>query len=286
MKKSLLALIFMMVGTFFMQHTAGALSLKVAPLEYRTSLSKGEKKKGYIDISNPTTEKMTVTTSVQAFKQIDDEGTIQFYDDEALTAGVRLDLDKFELGPREALRMYFLLDSTKLPSGDVFGAIFFTTSPVAAKAGVGQAVKLGTILSLVNGTPGSREATISGLDVPFFNFSSQVQGSYTISNTADPSGSTGFYPQVKLSTAPVGDTKEQAGKLVFAGRSRTNSFSVDLPPLGIYRIEAKYGNSSHSRWVFVMTPLALTVIIILLVLVSVYHRLQRRRLRGFRIKRS
>lgn len=285
MKKLLVAAALMMVGTFFMQQPAGAVGLKVAPLEYRTSLKQGEKKKGFIDVSNPTDQKLIVKTSAQAFKQVDDQGTLQFYDDEQIGAGFILDLDEFELGPREAVRMYFLLDSTRLPSGDVYGAIFFTTSPTKATAGVGQAIKLGTVISIVNGTPGARQAAITNLEVPFLNLSNEIHGSYSVKNIADPTRATGFYPQVRLGAAPFGETKEVSGKLVFAGRTRSSDFSLTLPPIGIYQISASYGDSAQKRWVLVMKPSVLIIIALLVVGGVVVRRLIRKRSStGFRIK--
>lgn len=285
MRKLIFALGLMVASTFFMQQSVGAISLRVAPLEYRTSLKQGEKKKGFIDVSNPSDQKIIVKTSAQAFKQIDDQGTIQFFDDEQIAEGFMLDLDEFELGPKEAVRMYFLLDSTKLPSGDVFGAIFFTTNPTKATAGVGQAVKLGTVLSVVNGTPGARQAAITNLEIPFFHLNNEIHGSYSIKNTADPNKATGFYPQVRLSTAPFGDTKEVSGKLVFAGRSRTNDFSLKLPALGIYQVSASYGDSVKKRWVLVVEPIMLIVAGVIITGVIVIRRVLRRRSTvGFHIK--
>lgn len=278
--------VFAVVGIVVMADLpVAAAGLKVAPLEYRTNLSKGDKKKGFIDISNPTNEKLIVTTSVQAFKQIDDKGTLQFYENEQVAAGVLLDLDEFELGPREAVRMYFLLDSTKLPPGDVFASIFFTTKPVKASEGVGQSVRLGTILSIINGTPGSRSAAITSLQMPAFVFGNTLQGSYAIKNTADPSRATGFYPQVKVRASPLGESKEVAGSLVFAGRTRTNDFSLKLPPIGIYRVSASYGNSSAANWVVVLHPAAIVAVLLsLLLLVSVRMVRRRQRRASFKLK--
>ena len=244
------------------QQTSAA-SLKLAPLEYRTTLARGEKQKGFVDLSNPTGSKLKITTSVQAFKQTDDQGSLYFYDSEELTAGVRLDLKEFELGPREAIRMYFELDSAKLPSGDVFGAIFLSTQPASPRAGVGQAVRLGTLLSIVNGTPGSREASITKLDVPFLQFDQSVRGVYTIKNTANPEANTGFYPTVSLRSALFGEAKDQQGKLIFAGKTRENEFVLKTPPIGIYRISAGYKDSIQSRYVLVLTPTAAAVVVIL-----------------------
>ena len=115
----LLAVCCLLVGAFFVAPPVSAASLKVAPLEYRTTLKQGEKKKGFIDVSNPTKETVRVRTSAQAFRQIDDNGSLQFFDNEQVSAGVLLDLDEFELGPLEAVRMYFILDSTRCVRGDL-----------------------------------------------------------------------------------------------------------------------------------------------------------------------
>jgi len=256
----------------------GALSLKVAPLEYRTELKVGEKKKGFIDISNPTTQTVSVVTSAQAFKQVDDSGTLRFYDDEQLSAGVQLDLDSFELGPRQAVRMYFQLDGTKLPSGDVYGAVFFTIDPKLPKNGVGQTIRVGTLLSIVNGTPGSREADVAGLSIPFLVIGDTIHGSYRIKNTAREGTATGFYPEVALSSLPFGEKKTQLSTLVFAGRTRENSFSLKLPLFGFYRIKAAYGDSSKSQWIFVAHPVALIIsVVLLLTLVMATKTVIRRR---------
>lgn len=256
-KTYLLALALMLLGAAFMHGDAHALGLKVAPLEYRTTLKTGDKQKGFIDISNPSDQKVTVRSSVQAFRQTDNQGTLQFYDDEQVAAGTRLDLDEFELGPKEAVRMFFILDSTKLPSGDVFEAIFFTTNPTKPTVGMGEQIKLGTLLSIVNGAPGPRDAVITDVKLPFLQFDSSVRGTYTIRNTADPHAATGFYPTVSLRAQPFGERTQQRGKLVFAGRSRQNSFRVDTPPIGLYKVSVGYRNGVQSRYVLVMTPLAI-----------------------------
>lgn len=238
----------------------GALSLKIAPLEYRTDLKQGEKKKGFIDISNPTGRRIIVKSSVEAFKQTDDKGSLTFFKSEQIAAGIQLDLNEFELGPREAVRMYFQLDGTKLPSGDVFGAVFFTAAPTNKPSGVEQAVRLGTLFSIVNGTPGPRDAKITNLSVPWLQLSDTVAGSYSIKNTANPNQATGFYPTVQLQAALFGESKKHTGKLTFAGITRSNDFSLKTLPLGIYRVSAGYqGNWKHT-WVVVVSPIALVVV--------------------------
>ena len=263
----------LLIGGFLMLGLAGgtassvdALGLKVAPLDYNVALKKGEKQKGFIDLSNPTGATVRVKSSVQAFRQTNDTGTLSFYDDEQVSAGIGLDLDEFELGPREAIRMYFLVDGTKLPEGDVFAAIFFTTQPLKQGAGVTQLIRLGTIVSIVNGTPGERRAEITKLDVPFVQFGDNIKGSYIVKNTGDASKSTGFYPSVVLAVDPLHKEMVQRARLVFAGRSRENSFEIATARLGFYKVSVSYANSTKEQWVFAINGLGLVVLGLLFVL--------------------
>jgi hypothetical protein len=160
--------------------TSSALGLKVAPLEYKTTLKKNERQVGIIDVSNPMGQTVHVRTSVQAFRQIDNNGGLQFYDDERTASGIKTDLGQFDLGPREALRMSFTIDGAKLPEGDVFAAIFFTTDLAVPRSGVGQLVRVGTILSIVNKTPGSRAAEITGFNAAFLQLSDTPRGTYKV----------------------------------------------------------------------------------------------------------
>lgn len=252
MSKWGIALLAMLITVCVQAAPAQALGLKVAPLDYQVTLKKGEKQKGFIDISNPSATKVRVTTSVQAFRQTDDRGTLKFFDDEQVSAGVKLDLTEFELGGREAVRMYFQVDSTKLPAGDVFAAIFFTTQPTKQGAGVTQLVRLGTVLSIVNGTPGERSAEVTELAVPSIQFGDSIQGTYLIKNTGDSSRSTGFYPTVMVDVEPFRQELVQRGKLVFAGRSRENSFALHGTRIGFYKVTVSHGQSEKAQWVLML----------------------------------
>ncbi len=264
---------------------AHASGLKIAPLEYRTTLKSGEKQRGFIDVSNPSKETVRVSASTQAFRQTDDNGSLEFFDDAHVSAGILLDLDEFDLGPHEAVRMYFVLDGTRLPAGDVYGAIFFTTAPARYReSGVGQSIRLGTLLSITNGSPGSRKAEITKLNVPFLQLGDVIRGDYRIKNTGDSRASTGFYPKVKLSARLFGEERQNRAKLVFAGRTRQNDFELKTPPFGLYRVTAGYGTSKQSAWVFVAHPIALIVLAVALVLggliLSLRHRKKRSSSRG------
>lgn len=234
---------------------ASAMGLSIRPLQYNVKLAVGERQKGFVDITNPTPESAVVTTSVQAFRQIDDKGSIQFYTSAAITAGVIPDLQEFALGPRETVRLFFIVDGTKLPSGDVFAAIFATLKPpTATHASTSeQTVRVGTILSIVNGTPGARQADVTQLSLGFWQFDTKISGTYTVKNTADPVKTTGFYPAVSLSMMPLSLHQAATSKLVYAGRSRTNEFQIKTQRFGLYKITAQYGSSRKSTWVFVLS---------------------------------
>lgn len=283
MRRTFLGLALALVSVCFWADPTHASGLKLAPLEYRTTLKSGEKQRGFVDVSNPTKETLRVTVSTQAFRQIDDNGALEFFDDEQVSSGILLDLDEFDLGPREAVRMYFVLDGTKLPTGDAYGAIFFTTAPARYRdSGIGQSLRLGTLLSITNGTPGARSAKVKRLEVPFVQLGDVIRGSYSIENTSDPKKATGFYPTTKLRVWPFGEEQRERGKLVFAGRTRQNDLEVQAPVFGIYRVSVAYGASEQSAWVFVARPLIILVLAGAAIVVGFVVLLRRRRKRRTR----
>lgn len=258
-----------------------ALGLKIAPLEYRTELKKDEDQKGFIDVSNPSGQTVVVEVSVQAFKQINDDGGLQFYDDERVEAGIVPELDQFKLGPREAIRVYFTIDSAKLPEGDVYAAVFFSTEPAKPRSGVGQQVRVGTLLSIVNRTPGDRKAVISKLNLSFLQLDERIKGSYTVKNTG--SAESGFYPKVTILAWPSGRTVERTSLLVFGGRMRENPLSFD-GGVGLHRLTIKYGDSSRSQWVLVLPVwIMLTTAAVLLAIATellLWHRRKKKPVRS------
>jgi hypothetical protein len=197
-----------------------AQSLRIQPLEYRSRIATGEPQKGFIDISNPDAVATVVHIDVQAFRQVDDQGTLQFYSNEAVSAGVLPDLTEFELGPKETMRLFFIVNGSKLPSGDVYAVLFATAQVKGDASGVRQTVRAGTLLSIVNGTPGARQASITQLKMPFLQLGEEIDGSYVVKNSADPKKATGFYPEVTISIDPLHAEQKVVSRLVFAGRAR------------------------------------------------------------------
>ena len=255
-------------------HGASALGLKVAPLEYKTTLKEGEQKQGFVDVSNPSSQIVSVRTSVQAFKQIDDDGGLQFYDDQAVAAGVKPELETFELGPREALRVFFTIDGNILPEGDIYAALFLTTEPKQAQNGLGQLVRVGTILSIVNKTPGDRSAKVTGLTLPFLQLSDTLNGTYRIKNTGKEG--TGFYPTVRAVSLPGSTTKNVESSLVFGGRERSNDFTLSSG-YGIHNVEIGYGDSKKSQWVIAVAPWMLIGLLLVIVVVGIELLLLKKR---------
>lgn len=231
---------------------AQAEGLKVQPTLLRDTLKSGEQKKGYIDISNPGDVAVTVQFSVATFRQVDDQGSLGFQRDEQVSAGVKLDLESAELGPKDLLRLYFLIDSTKLPTGDVFAVIFAETTSEQKDGAANLRARVGTLLVLSNGTPASHTAEISDLSVPAFQFGRELQAEVTLRNTAPEGQATGFFPDLKLSAWPYIDTRLE-GPLLFAGRSRNVAIRQPGDYLGIVRVEVGTGTSKKSAYTLLVT---------------------------------
>lgn len=255
---------------------AGALSLQLQPLDIKTTLSKGETQKGFLDIANSGGETVKVKTSVQSFRQIDNTGNLQFYSDDKVSAGITLDESEITLGPREVFRMYYALSGARLPEGDVSAAIFFTTE-ASGVAGVTPAVRVGTLFHITNGQAGVRQAEITGLSVPFLQLNGKISGDYTVKNTSDSKSGGGFFPDVDVKVSPFDQKQAETSSLVFPGIERNNQFSLSTNRFGFYYVQAQYGNSTRGVWIFVASLWHLIIIAAAILMTLVYAF--RRRLR-------
>lgn len=158
---------------------AGAVGLRATPLKYEEQIELGSSKTGFVDVSNPNDVTITITTSVRGFRQVDLDGNLEFYEDEQLNEGIAINVDRFDLGPREAARVFFQIDSNKLPEGGVYGVLFFeTTSQKASPAtsSIETGSRVGTLLILENGDRGVKEGRIEGLNIDFWQFGSGIEG--------------------------------------------------------------------------------------------------------------
>lgn len=225
--------------------------LGLQPLQYTESLAKGERKKAYIDVTNPSLQPISVTFDVQGFKQIDNQGTLSFFDDERIRSGIQLDYTEIDIPAKKTLRLFFIVDGAKLPTGDVFAAIFAQTKPLQEV--MMPAVRVGTLLILTNDTPGMRQARIEALEVPLLQLGSSITGEVRVKNTAPVSSASGFFPEISLCIWPFGPTQTIKGPLTYAGNTRVLSFDQPSNRAGIYRISASYGASHRDRWVIVVT---------------------------------
>ena len=277
MRRIILAVFAVATGLLTLSPVTSAISIQIKPTIYKNvELKKGEKKKSYVDIANPTAMKQTVTLSVKAFRQIDSEGMLQFYDSEQVAKGVQLDLTEFELNPKDVVRVYFLLDGSVLPSGDVFAAIFAETVP--RDSAVAQSVRVGTLLSIVNGTPSSHSAAINNLNAPLFQWGDGIQATFSVKNTAAKDTATGFFPRLRVALQPYSE-KDIEGPLVFAGIERSVSYRDPGNYFGIMRLNVSTDGGSASRWLFAMTGFWrwLAPLIALVIVGSVFAILKRRR---------
>lgn len=230
---------------------APSLSLQISPLRYDTTLSAGEKKKGFVDITNPSAASSNVKLSVQAFRQSNDNGGLEFYDDAVTARGVLLDYSQVALGPHETLHLAFLVDSTKLRTGDNFAAIFATTIPGTTAPGQ-QAVKVGTLLIVSNGTPTVHTASVESLTSSFVQFGDGLEASFSVHNTANANDNTGFSPEITVTAWPYINDKV-TGPLIFAGRTREVSYSKKGSYLGVVAVKVQVGDSQQTRYSLLVT---------------------------------
>lgn len=240
--------------------------LGLQPLQYVETLKKGERKQGFIDVTNPSSQPAIVQFNVQGSRQVDNKGTLSFYSDEKISQGILLDYQEKEIPAKKTLRLFFVVDGTKLPTGDVFAAIFAQTKP--EQAGMMPSVRIGTLLILTNGTPGARQANIESFTAPIVQTGKSIHGEIKIKNTAPANTASGFFPKITVSMWPFGPTNEITGPLIYAGNTRTVTLDQSSSQLGIYKVTANYTDSSKSRWMIVVTGVWRWVLLATLTIIS------------------
>jgi len=270
---------------YFMQHPVAAEgSLQVQPLQNEASLQKGERKKGFIDVTNPRPVDAKVKFSVAGFKQVDTAGNLSFYDSEQLRAGIGLDYEEYTIPAHKTLRLFYIIDGAKLPTGDVFAAIFAQTINESTGS-ASSSVRIGSLLILTNGTPGARQAEVTKINAPWLQTGADVNGKLTIKNTAPADSSSGFFPDITIGLWPFGQTTSIKGPLVFAGNSREAKFSLPSNQLGIYKLTASYGESKKTQWMLVITGVWRWVVLVLVTILpaaifsSILYARHRRRIK-------
>jgi hypothetical protein len=232
--------------------------IEASPLEYIDTLSPGHVKIGHIDVSNPGDSQVTILSSVQGFRQSGNDGRLEFFDDASLSNGIKVDLPSFALGPREAVRVGFTVDPSKLQNGGVYAAIFFRTLPPqqnTESSYVAQSANIGTLLELTNGTAGPHYGQVSNVNFNFWQFGNGLLGSIDYHNTDDTSTPLGFRPELTVRVFPWGSNPTLKTGLVLPGATRhfqvvrTGAFLGFLPIL----ITDSATQRVDVRWVFAIT---------------------------------
>lgn len=230
---------------------AGAASLRIAPLKYDVALKAGETKKGFVDIANTSTVAETVELSVQAFRQTDNNGSLTFYDDAKIKAGVLLDYSEVEIGPKEVLHLAFAVESAKLPAGNVFATIFASTKPDVG-SGTAQSVRVGTLMFIANGSTGEHHAAVEQLRVAAFQFSDNLSAAFALRNTGDPKTTSGFFPEITVRLFPYAQETVK-GPLVFPGVTRQIDYTKQGSYFGLIKYIVKTPDSVAIAYSFAIT---------------------------------
>ena len=285
-KYVLLALLLLGYCLWFAPSASAADMLQVRPLLYKEKIETGQVKKGAIDLANGSDAAAEYELSVRLFRQVDNEGSLEFYDKPDVTDGIHLDVTSIELKSKDAARVTFSVDSTKLPAGDVFAVIFITTKHTKTPQAIVPAAQVGTLLVLQNGDPGPRTAQIEQLAVTQFQTGDTIKGQVTIKNPAPADAATGFFPHMQVRLEPWGASTQFDGPLVYAGRARTFDFSVPSSQFGLYKMTVTANDASASRYVFLVTgkwkiiaQLLAVVLICLIALAVISSKIIRRKRR-------
>ncbi len=264
---------------------AGSTSLQVAPLQYEAKLESGKVSTGFIDVANPTGTTITIQSSVRGFKQTGTDGGLEFFDDPILAAAIKPGLTEFALGPREAVRVVFSVDATKLPQGGVYAAIFFNTAPPRESAShsyIAEIANIGTLLLLTNGEGSTHQGQVQGLMLKHWQWGSSLEGAFSFTNTDHTAQPVGFKPQLNVRVMPWGHRQDTETGFVLPGTTRQFSFTRPGAYFGLLTVtvaDADTGTHTTS-WVLACTGWCRWAVPVVIVALGymVYHWRQRRRL--------
>ncbi len=264
--------------TLLTYRPASADGISISPLKYQANLD-GKIEKGAVDITNLSGFTESITTEVQAFKQIDDKGTLQFYSDPLVSAGITPDYQQFQLKPGERIHLYFLLNGQKLPKTRIFAALLAQAKPVEPSYSITPILRIGTLLMLKNGNGDlPKQGQVNGWRVSLFQFGDGVSGQFNFKNTETGNKASGYFPNFTVQLG--GATDNFSGDLVFPGINRPQSFNLPGSRIGIYHLKlSSDANTSTSQWVVVLTgywrwllPLLVIIVVGLLVLALRWHK--------------
>ena len=233
-------------------------SLAVNPLKYEEIIPDSAVRQGFIEVSNPSDTSVTVTSSVQGFRQANLNGDLAFFDDAVLSAAIIPDLPRFVLGAHEAIRVTFSVNPEKLPKGGVYAAIFFRTNPDSSKTKASyilESANVGTLLILQNGHSGQKIGRITHLKLPFFQFGTTIQGTSQVENSKRDTGALAFTPAIHTRISVLGKSSTSHGPMVFPGGKRNSAFSLPGSYLGLLpvSVSSDISSGSQTQWVLACT---------------------------------
>lgn len=267
-------------------------SLQLNPLKYEDSLPDATVKQGFVEVSNPSDTSVTVTTSVQGFKQADLDGNLAFFDDPQLAAGIIPDLSSFALGPREAIRVSFSVNPTKLPRGGVYAVLFFRTQPEASSSNVSyllESANVGTLLLLQNGAAGKASGEISKQSFPLFQLGSDIKGTITYRNTDRNTGGSAITPRLSVKIPFIGKNHNSVGALVLPQSARKIPIALSGSYFGILPLQVSAeGAPNRTAWIIACTgwySYGLLVFIVALFILGIWRFIRRTRKHSKVVKR-
>jgi hypothetical protein len=246
---------------------ANAPGLQLTPLQYEDTLG-GKVKNGHIDVANPTDTTLTIDTSVRGFNQHGTGGDLRFFDDPELTTAIKVDLSSFELGPRQAVRVLFSIDPSKLSKGGVYAAIFFRTrssEQSSTSSYVSQSANVGTLLILNNDGPATPVGGLTQLSFPLWQFGRDLHGAATVANTSSAHGGVAFRPGLDAHIFPWGRPVKQTTGLVLPGASRQFTIQRSGSFFGLLPVTVADAatHSSRNAWVVACTGFYAWLILVL-----------------------
>jgi hypothetical protein len=232
-------------------------SLQVNPLEYQSTITGTDVRNGYVDVSNPTDTTINIQASVQGFRQDDLAGDLAFFQDSQVQQGIVLGLNQFTLGPRDAIRVTFSVDPTRLPKGGVYAAIFFRTVPPnqsSSSSFITESANIGTLLLLQNG-PGKAVGSITKLTLPFWQFGAGLTGQGRYMNTNNTAVPIAFSPKLTSHIWPWGKGAQFTGPLVLPGSTRQFSLTRSGSYFGLLPVSLTDQTTGQvvTSWVFACT---------------------------------
>jgi hypothetical protein len=233
-------------------------SLQVSPLQYEDTLKPNRVSGGYIDVSNPSDSTVDITSTVRGFKQVGTNGDLEFFDDPDLSAAIKVGLESFSLGPREAVRVVFSVNASKLPGGGIYAAIFFRTTPpkqTSSSSFITQSANVGTLLILNNGPATQHHGKVDGLKIGLWQFGDRLAGSFRFQNTDRTARPIGFKPQLTARVLPWGHRQITSTGLVLPGVTRQFDFARTGSYFGLLPVTIHDADSdAHATtWVIACT---------------------------------